>query len=71
MPSIVVVVAAIWVADYAVPNENLIPLFVAMGIAMFAAAVTLFVFLVLPGTEGSNRYGPDPYGADELEEVFA
>jgi uncharacterized membrane protein YhaH (DUF805 family) len=39
---------------------------------ILAAAITLLVFMVLPGTEGPNRYGPDPYGRhDELEEVFA
>jgi uncharacterized membrane protein YhaH (DUF805 family) len=38
---------------------------------MLAVTITLFVFMVLPGTDGSNRYGPDPYGPDQLEEVFA
>ena len=39
----------------------------SMGLAMiflligFALAVTLFVFLVLPGTRGPNKYGDDPY----------
>lgn len=33
-------------------------------------ALVLFVFMVLPGTSGPNRYGPDPYGAD-VEQVFA
>lgn len=39
----------------------------SMGLAMiflligFALAVTLFVFLVLPGTKGPNKYGDDPY----------
>ena len=32
---------------------------------------TLFVFMVLPGTPGPNRYGGDPYGPDQLEEIFA
>jgi uncharacterized membrane protein YhaH (DUF805 family) len=36
-----------------------------------AAVVVIFIFMITPGTEGSNRYGPDPYGPDELEEVFA
>ena len=37
-----------------------------------AAGITFLIFMVLPGTEGPNRYGPDPYsGHDELEEVFA
>jgi uncharacterized membrane protein YhaH (DUF805 family) len=36
-----------------------------------AGAVILFVFLITPGTDGPNDYGSDPYGPDELEEVFA
>ena len=35
------------------------------------ASITFLVFMVLPGTEGPNRYGADPYGPDQLEEVFA
>ena len=34
-------------------------------------AIALFIFAVLPGTDGPNRYGADPYGPDQLEEVFA
>ena len=32
--------------------------------------LVLFVFALMPGTEGSNRFGPDPKGED-LGEVFA
>jgi uncharacterized membrane protein YhaH (DUF805 family) len=31
----------------------------------------MLVFMVTPGTDGPNRYGADPYGPGELEEVFA
>lgn len=41
------------------------------GILMMAAVATFLVFMVLPGTEGPNDYGSDPYGPDDLEEVFA
>jgi uncharacterized membrane protein YhaH (DUF805 family) len=37
----------------------------------FALAVTVFIFSVLPGTPGPNRFGPNPYDEDNLEEVFA
>ena len=37
----------------------------------FVLALTVFIFSVLPGTQGPNRYGPDPYDEDNLEEVFA
>jgi uncharacterized membrane protein YhaH (DUF805 family) len=40
-------------------------------LVILAAGVTFLVFMVTPGTEGRNRYGPDPYGGNELEEVFA
>jgi uncharacterized membrane protein YhaH (DUF805 family) len=28
----------------------------------FICAIVLLVFMVLPGTPGENRYGPNPYG---------
>lgn len=34
-------------------------------------AIVIFVFTVLPGTKGPNRFGPDPYDEDDLQEVFA
>ena len=32
------------------------------GIVALIGAIVLLVFMVLPGTPGDNRYGPDPYG---------
>ena len=73
-------VGAIGVAAFVVlgtgvdsPGSRALP-FTAMIIAilvLLAVVVTFLIFMVLPGTDGSNRYGPDPYGPDELEEVFA
>ena len=40
------------------------------GFAVFALAITLFVFLVLDGTKGPNKYGDDPKGPDHAQ-VFA
>lgn len=40
------------------------------GIGLILALV-VFVFTLLPGTKGENRYGPDPYGPQNLDEVFA
>lgn len=37
----------------------------------FILALVIFVFTLLPGTRGENRYGPDPYGPQNLDEVFA
>jgi len=42
-------------------------MFLGWGIAAFA----LFLFVITEGDGGPNRYGSDPYGGDELEEVFA
>jgi uncharacterized membrane protein YhaH (DUF805 family) len=44
-------------------------IFLAIGVVL---AIVVFVFSVLPGTRGSNRYGPDPYDdGRNLGEVFA
>jgi uncharacterized membrane protein YhaH (DUF805 family) len=40
-------------------------------LAMLAVGITMLVFMVQEGTEGENRYGSDPYGPDNLEQVFA
>jgi uncharacterized membrane protein YhaH (DUF805 family) len=40
-------------------------------LAFMAAVAIFFVFMIMRGTEGPNRYGPDPYGPSDLEEVFA
>jgi uncharacterized membrane protein YhaH (DUF805 family) len=37
----------------------------------YVGGLIALIFMLLPGTEGPNRYGPDPYGRDQLEEVFA
>lgn len=41
-----------------------------VGLAFFIYSIVLLVFFCTEGTKGSNRYGPDPYGAD-VAEVFA
>jgi uncharacterized membrane protein YhaH (DUF805 family) len=44
-------------------------IFMAIGMVL---AIVLFIFSLLPGTRGPNRYGPDPYDdGSNLEEVFA
>jgi uncharacterized membrane protein YhaH (DUF805 family) len=58
------------------PGANPLALF-TFGPAMifmligFVLALVVFIFTVLPGTKGPNRFGPDPYDEDNLEEVFA
>lgn len=34
-----------------------------LGLIALACAIALLVFMILPGTPGDNRYGPNPYGA--------
>ena len=41
-----------------------------IGLAFFIYSIVLLVFFCLPGTKGSNRFGPDPYGED-VAQVFA
>jgi uncharacterized membrane protein YhaH (DUF805 family) len=41
-----------------------------VSLAFLGYAVTLLVFYCLRGTQGPNRFGDDPYGAN-VEEVFA
>ena len=35
------------------------------------AAITIFVISLLKGTEGSNRFGPDPLRSETSAEIFA
>ena len=44
---------------------------IVVGIALVVMGITLFVFSVTQGNVGENRYGEDPYGPSNLEEVFA
>lgn len=35
---------------------------ILIGLVPFIGALVLLIFAVLPGTQGSNRFGPDPKG---------
>ena len=39
------------------------------GLVALAGAVAMLVFMVLPGTSGDNRFGPDPYAGDAAPAV--
>lgn len=43
----------------------------ALGIIGFLCLIALFVFMVLRGTPGENRYGPNPYGGASGDAVPA
>ena len=63
------------ILPYAVSIVMLVSGNLAMaGIAAFVAlglGIVLLVFLVLDGTKGPNKYGPDPKGAVDADKVFA
>ena len=42
-----------------------------LSLVGLACALVLLVFMVLPGTPGDNRYGPNPYGEGEGATVAA
>ena len=44
---------------------------IAVALSWIISSLAILIFVLTPGTEGANRYGPDPYGPDALEEVFA
>ena len=48
-----------------------LPIAAVIVVGMLVCGITMLVFDITQGTEGSNQYGPDPYGPGKLEEVFA
>lgn len=42
-----------------------------IGLVPIVGPIVLVVFFATAGDRESNRYGPDPYGPSDLEEVFA
>ena len=42
-----------------------------VGLVALAGAIAMLVFMVLPGTTGDNRFGPDPYAGDAGSAVAA
>ena len=53
------------------PTGGMLALMIGAGIAALLMGITLFIFCVTRGDIGENRYGEDPYGPSNLEEVFA
>lgn len=52
------------------PNLGSAGLMMVFGLAFFVYSIVLLVFFCLRGTQGPNRFGDDPYGAN-VEQVFA
>ena len=68
---IAVAIGALAVTSSLNGSDSLDPWMIAAIVVFAVYAIALFIFTVLPGTEGPNRYGLDPYGPHGLEEVFA
>ena len=66
----IIVLAAFAIAGELNFDDPPIPMILAFA-ACAIWFVALFIFSVLPGTEGGNRYGPDPHNERDLENVFA
>jgi len=47
------------------------PVTIVVGLGWLAAAFAVFLFTITEGEGMPNQYGPDPYGEDQLHEVFA
>jgi uncharacterized membrane protein YhaH (DUF805 family) len=45
-----------------IPLVRLMPLLMALGLAMDGLGLLVFILSLLDGTPGPNRYGPDPKG---------
>lgn len=56
-------------ARFSPPFDRLLP--DAFGIAISLAMLILFIVTLLKGTEGPNRFGPDPLSKGSDESVFA
>ena len=42
-----------------------------VGLIALVGAIAMLVFMILPGTKGDNRFGPDPYAGDAAAAVAA
>ena len=42
-----------------------------LSLVILVYAITMLVFMVLDGTKGPNKYGPDPKGGVDADKVFA
>lgn len=51
-------------------DQNLSGWWVLLGLVPYVGGLVVFVFMLLPGKPGSNRFGPDPRG-ENLDDVFA
>lgn len=75
VPSYVFVLSGSTLIGFGDTYERLPVLALTLGIVLFftwaLAGLMVFIFVISEGEQGSNRHGPDPYGSDALEEVFA
>jgi len=41
-----------------------------LSLIPYAGGIILFIFMLLPGTDGENRFGSDPKMAENVDDVF-
>jgi uncharacterized membrane protein YhaH (DUF805 family) len=66
-----IIIVAVMAGAMGADESGPIVAIVVAALALLGLSITMLVFMAQSGTDGPNRYGPDPYGPGELEEVFA
>lgn len=46
-------------------DQNLTGWFALLSLIPYLGGLIIFVFMLLPGTRGPNKFGPDPKGGDD------
>lgn len=44
--------------------------FVLLGLIPYLGGIAVFIFMLLDGTKGENRFGPDPKMSDNVGDIF-
>jgi uncharacterized membrane protein YhaH (DUF805 family) len=53
------------------PSDGFFLIVGILAIVLIFACIAMFIAFIMHGTRGPNRFGPDPYSGEYLEEVFA
>jgi uncharacterized membrane protein YhaH (DUF805 family) len=60
-----------YAAAFAMLFSGNVAMFGILALVALGCAVVVLVFMVLDGTKGPNKYGPDPKGGVDADKVFA
>lgn len=70
-PAIYVVAIAVMLAGTANQSGTTAAIAIVLSLLQWVASIVLLVFYCLPGTNGPNKYGPDPLGGvGNLSQTF-